>query len=132
MMKATRIMLGLPVSSLVVGNHRDRLRAARPAPWRPWPRCYGVRRPPLGDDSMALPLRPFLRLPAGAAALPAMSRTSCTQTYPARPVRWIVPFPPGGAADITARLIGQWMSEHTRQQFIVENRPGAGANIGTE
>src|SRR5215471_8010045 len=83
---------------------------------------------------MKLPRRNFLHLAAGAAALPAVSRIAQaqTQTYPSRPVRIIVGAPPGGAFDILARLIGQWLSERFRQPFIVENRPGAGTNIGTE
>jgi tripartite-type tricarboxylate transporter receptor subunit TctC len=71
-------------------------------------------------------------LAAAATALPAALRIASAQTYPARPVRLIVGFPAGGAADITARLIGQWLSESLGQQFVVENRPGAGTNIGTE
>ena len=78
------------------------------------------------------PRRRFLTLAAGAAALPAMSRFAGAQAYPARPVRIIVPFPPAGTNDIAARLIGQWLSERLGQQFIVDNRPGAGTNIGTE
>ena len=81
---------------------------------------------------MKLPRRQFLHLAAGAAALPAGSRFAWAQTYPARPVRWIVPFGPAGATDITARLIGQWLSERLGQQFVIENRPGAGGNIGSE
>jgi tripartite-type tricarboxylate transporter receptor subunit TctC len=81
---------------------------------------------------MKLPRRNFLHLAAGAAALPAVSRVAWAQTYPSRPVRVIVPFPPGGALDIVARMIGQWLSERLGQQFFIENKPGAGGNIGTE
>jgi tripartite-type tricarboxylate transporter receptor subunit TctC len=81
---------------------------------------------------MKLLRRQFLQLTAGAAALPAVSRVAWTQAYPARPVRIIVGFTAGGAFDITARLIGQWLSERLGQQFIIENRPGAGTNIATE
>jgi tripartite-type tricarboxylate transporter receptor subunit TctC len=76
--------------------------------------------------------RQILRLAAGAAALPTMSSFSIAQAYPTRPVRWIVAFPPGGGNDITARLIGQSLSERLRQPVIIENRPGANGNIGTE
>src|SRR5205814_4915604 len=69
---------------------------------------------------------------AGVAALPAVSRIAWAQTYPTRPVRLIVPLAPGGATDIIARLIGQWLSERLGQPFIIENRPGAGTNLGTE
>ena len=79
-----------------------------------------------------LPRRKFLRLAAGAAALPAVSRTTWAQAYPSRPVRWIVGFAAGGGTDIVARLIGQWLSDRLGQQFIIENRPGAANNIGTE
>jgi tripartite-type tricarboxylate transporter receptor subunit TctC len=81
---------------------------------------------------MILLRRRFLQLAAGAAALPAVSWVARAQTYPTRPARLIVPFAPGGAPDIIARLIGQWLSEHFGQPFIVENRPGVGTNIGTE
>jgi tripartite-type tricarboxylate transporter receptor subunit TctC len=81
---------------------------------------------------MKLPRRKFLQLAAGAAALPGVSRIAWAQTYPTRPVRLIVGFPPGGSADILARLIGQWLSERLGQPFIIENRPGATGNIGTE
>src|SRR5450631_4340424 len=76
--------------------------------------------------------RQFLHLAAGAAALPVVSRIARAQTYPTRPVRIIVGYPPGGGSDIIARLIGQWLSERLGQQFIIENRAGAGGNIGTE
>jgi tripartite-type tricarboxylate transporter receptor subunit TctC len=81
---------------------------------------------------MKLPRRQFLHLAAGAAALPAVSRIAWAQTYPARPVHLIVPIAPAGASDITARLIGQWLSERLGQQFVIDNRPGGGGNIGTE
>jgi tripartite-type tricarboxylate transporter receptor subunit TctC len=81
---------------------------------------------------MKLPRRHFLHLAAGAVALPAVSRLASAESYPSRPVRLIVGFPPAGATDITARLIGQWLSEQLGQQFIVENRPGAGATLATE
>jgi len=81
---------------------------------------------------MKLPRRQFLHLAAGAAALPTISRVAWAQAYPTRPVHIIVPFAAAGAFDIMARLIGQWLSERLGQQFVVENRPGAGGNIGTE
>src|SRR5436853_610223 len=81
---------------------------------------------------MKLPRRQFLHLAAGAIALPTVSRFAWAQAYPTRPVRIIVGFAAGGGADITARLMGQWLSERLGQQFLVENRQGAGSNIGTE
>ena len=81
---------------------------------------------------MKLPRRKFLHLAAGAAALPTVSRVARAQAYPTRPVRWIVPYPPGGAADPIARLIGPFLSERLGKPVMIENKPGAGANIGTE
>jgi len=81
---------------------------------------------------MKLPRRNFLHLAAGAAVLPAVSRIARAQAYPTRPVRLIAPFAPGGGSDMTARLIGQWLSERLGQQFVIDNRPGAASNIATE
>jgi tripartite-type tricarboxylate transporter receptor subunit TctC len=81
---------------------------------------------------MKLPRRRFLHLAAGAAALPAAFRNAWAQAYPARPVRMIVGFTPGGPTDIAARLMGNWLSERFGQPFVIENRPGAGSNIATE
>jgi tripartite-type tricarboxylate transporter receptor subunit TctC len=81
---------------------------------------------------MKLPRRNFLHLAAGAAALPAVSRFAWAQAYPTRPVRMIVGFAAGGGADITARLIGQWLSERLGQPFLIENRPGTASNIAAE
>src|SRR5262249_41166009 len=83
-------------------------------------------------DVMKLPRRNFLHLAASAAALPAVTRAAWAQAYPSRPVRIVVGFPAGGAPDIIARLIGQVLSERLGQQFVIENRPGAASNIGTE
>src|SRR5262245_48351840 len=81
---------------------------------------------------MKLPRRNFLHLAASVAALPTVFRFACAETYPTRPVRLIVPIAPAGAADILARLMGQWLSERLGQPFIIDNRPGAGNNVGTE
>jgi tripartite-type tricarboxylate transporter receptor subunit TctC len=81
---------------------------------------------------MKLPRRRFLHLTAGAAALPVVSRIARAQSYPSRPVRILVGFPAGGTSDIVARVIGQRLSERLGQQFVVENRPGAGSNLATE
>ena len=81
---------------------------------------------------MKLPRRNFLHLAAGAVAFPAMSRMAKAQAYPSRPVRWLVGAPPGGALDIVARLMGQWLSERLGQPFVIENRAGAASNAATE
>ena len=81
---------------------------------------------------MKLPRREFLHLSAAAIALPAVARLARAETYPGRPVHIIVGFAAGGPNDISARLIGQWLSERLGQQFVVENRPGAGGNVATE
>jgi tripartite-type tricarboxylate transporter receptor subunit TctC len=83
-------------------------------------------------DHMKFPRRTFLQWAAGAAALQAAPRFARAQAYPARPVRLIAIFPPGSAPDIIARLVAQWLSDRLGQQFVVENRPGAGGNIATE
>src|SRR5260370_1264821 len=82
--------------------------------------------------NMKLPRRQFLHLAAGAAALPAVSRTARAQAYPTRPVRIIVGGTAASTQDILARLIGQWLSERLGQPFIIDNRPGAGTNIAAE
>ena len=81
---------------------------------------------------MKLPRRKFLHLAAGAAALPAVSRIARTQSYPSRTVRIVVGFPAGQAIDISARLMAEWLQQRLGQSFIVENRPGAAANVATE
>jgi tripartite-type tricarboxylate transporter receptor subunit TctC len=96
----------------------------------------GLKSPKVGSALSARALeisrQRFLKLIASAAALPTFARIATGQNYPSRPIHIIVGFPPGGAADVTARLIGQWLSERLGQPFIIENRPGAGTNIGTE
>src|ERR1700693_3173780 len=81
---------------------------------------------------MKLLRRQFLHLAGGATALPALLRVADAQSYPTRPVRIVVGFTGGGSTDIGARLIGQWLQERLGQSFVIENRPGAGTNIGTE
>src|SRR4051794_19350396 len=76
--------------------------------------------------------RQFVRLAAGAAAVPLVSRLASAQTYPAHPVRLVVGLPPGGQADIIARLLGQWLSQRLGQQFVIENKPGASTSIAIE
>jgi tripartite-type tricarboxylate transporter receptor subunit TctC len=84
------------------------------------------------ENAMNIPRRRFLQLAAGAAALPAASRSAFADTYPSRPVHLVAGFAPGSASDINARLVGQWLSERMGQNFIVDNRAGAGGNIATE
>jgi tripartite-type tricarboxylate transporter receptor subunit TctC len=81
---------------------------------------------------MQLVRRQFLRLAAGAAALPALARTASALTYPTRSVRLIVPFPAGGGPDVAARLLAAWLSDRLGQSFVVEDRPGAGGTLATE
>src|SRR5262245_50439120 len=110
---------------------RTMLRQAAVSGRRSWPVGNDRRRltTPLAEQN---PRRRFLRLAAGAALLPAVSRFAWAQAYPARPVRIIVGFAAGGTSDIISRLIGQWLSERLGQQFVVENRPGASANLAAE
>jgi tripartite-type tricarboxylate transporter receptor subunit TctC len=84
------------------------------------------------EQAMKFSRRRFLLLATGAAGLPAVSRFAWAQAYPSRPVRWIATTAAGGMQDTLARLMGQWLSERLGQPFIIENRPGAGGNIGTE
>src|SRR5262245_12245150 len=88
--------------------------------------------PILAGGTMKLPRRRFLHLVTVAAALPSLSQIAWSQTYPTRPLRWIVGFPPGGGADTVARIVGQWLSERLGQQVIIENRPGASTNIAVQ
>ena len=81
---------------------------------------------------MKLPRRQFLHLAAGAAALPAVSRVASAQTYPSRPLRWIVGFPPGGGADIVSRIMAPWLAERLGQPVVIENKPGASSNISIQ
>jgi tripartite-type tricarboxylate transporter receptor subunit TctC len=81
---------------------------------------------------MKISRRKFLHLAAGSTALPALPRTARAQAYPSRPVHIIVPYAAAGPNDIVARVVSQWLSEHLGQPFVIENRPGAGSNIGTE
>jgi len=83
-------------------------------------------------DIMAFRRRQILQLSCAAIAAPLLSGTARAQSYPVRPVRIIVPFPPGGGVDAVARLIGQWLSDRLGQPFVIENRPGASSNLATE
>src|SRR5262245_56676389 len=81
---------------------------------------------------MKLPRRYFLQLAAGAAALPAVSRIARAQAYPSRPVHWIVSFAARGPNDVVGRIVGQYLSDHLVQQYVIENRAGAAGNVGMQ
>lgn len=81
---------------------------------------------------MKLCRRQFLHFAAGGVTIPAVSTIARAQAYPIRPIHLVVGFPPGGPTDVFARLMGQWLSERMGQPFVIENRPGAGSNLGTE
>ena len=83
-------------------------------------------------ETMRLQRRRFLQLAAGAAALPVLSGFALAQTYPARPVRVIVGYPPGDSPDTVARIMGQWLSDRLGQPFVIENKPGAATNIAVQ
>jgi len=86
----------------------------------------------LAGITMTLPRRKFLRLVASTSVLSSLSQIARAQVYPTRPIHLIVPFTPGGTTDIVARLVGQWLSERLGKPIVIENRPGAGTNVGTE
>src|SRR5262252_2685731 len=119
-----------PADSSVAGP------GAGAAPCLPGPRASGVAFPGAATgicgDPMKLARRRFLHLAAGAGAVPTISRIAWAQAYPVRPVHIIVGYPAGGSNDILARLMAQWLSERMGQQYVIENRPGAGSNIATE
>lgn len=81
---------------------------------------------------MPLARRAFLRLAGSSVALPALSHAALAQTYPTRPIKWVVPFPPGGTTDLLTRIMGQWLTEKLGQPVVIENRPGGGTNIATQ
>src|SRR5262245_55201989 len=118
--RAKSIVAGTLVPWRVAQASRRARRAARLAPFD------------LPRDTMKRSRRTFLHLAAGAAALPALSRLAGAQAYPARPVRMIIGYPPGGSADIPARPTGQWLSERLGQPVVIESRPGAATNLATE
>src|SRR4051794_25226451 len=100
--------------------------------------AFGTSGPPIPlppiekRTRMRFPRRQFLRLAGAAVALPAVARIARAQAYPSRQIRLIIGYPPGGSADITARLIAQWLTERLGQSVIVEGRPGGGTHIATE
>jgi tripartite-type tricarboxylate transporter receptor subunit TctC len=116
-----------PPNAISVGTNPAVLGATLSSAWLSSPRVAVTC-----DARGKLPRRKFLHLAAGAAAFPTILRTANADTYPSRPVRYIVGYAPGGRNDIVARLMGRWLSERTGQQFVIENRPGAGTNIATE
>src|SRR5262245_3016498 len=87
---------------------------------------------PFGEGAMSWSRRTMLQLATGAAVVPLVSCVARAQSYPMRPIRWVVPFPPGGATDVVARLISQWLSDRLGQPVVIENRGGAGGNIGVQ
>ena len=110
------------------GEHAEKIKLTA-VEWRPRSPHSTISK----GDAMKLPhRRKFLHLAAGAAALPVVSRVARAQAYPTRPVRIIVGFPAGGSGDFHARLMGQWLSERLGQQFVVENRPGAGGKAADD
>src|SRR5262245_24938755 len=108
------------------GSHSDEQPAVLRLPAEPH---TGIFRE---ESAMKLPRRRFLHLAVGAAALPALSRVASAEIYPSRPVHWIVSFAAGGPNDVVARIVGQYLSEHLGQQFVIENRAGAGGNVGMQ
>src|SRR4051794_14858022 len=111
-------------SAISIDGHRNTKATTRGRTGRLWRTSEYAPCDCIWEEMMKLPhRRKFLHLAAGAAALPLVPRIAMAQAYPSRPVRWVVPFPPGGVADIVARLMGQWLSERLGQPFVIENRP---------